>query len=122
MPRNENKSRTGKFNDYLLEALKDPEMAKEYLDAALADGDHRVFLLALRNVVQAIGVTELARMTGLARKSIYRMTSDEGNPTISSVADILRAMGLRIRLQADPVLGPSKELSVFYLDGSYYQA
>ncbi len=34
----ENK-RAGNFDDYLKEALKDTELAAEYLNAALADGD-----------------------------------------------------------------------------------
>lgn len=43
------------FKEYLLEKLKDPERALTYLNAALDDEDKRVFLLALRNVLQAQG-------------------------------------------------------------------
>jgi len=37
----------------LIEALKDPVEAAEYLNAAIEDGDKETFLLALRNVTEA---------------------------------------------------------------------
>ena len=51
-------ARTRDYQEALLEALKDPEEAKVYLEVALEeyvqDNDKEVFLLALRNVVEAI--------------------------------------------------------------------
>ena len=44
------------YDDYLIESLKNQRRAKAYLNAALEDGDPRVFLLALRNVAKARGV------------------------------------------------------------------
>jgi DNA-binding phage protein len=41
------------FKDYLFEKLKDPEHAFAYLNTAFDDEDERVFLLALKNVLQA---------------------------------------------------------------------
>ena len=35
------------------EQLRDPELAAEYLNTALADGDQAAFMLALRNVAKA---------------------------------------------------------------------
>ena len=46
------------FRDYqekLLQDLQDTELAMAYLNAALMDEDPRVFLLALKNVVEAQG-------------------------------------------------------------------
>lgn len=43
------------YDDYLIEALKNQRRAKAYLNAALEDGNPRVFLMALRNVAQARG-------------------------------------------------------------------
>ena len=42
--------RTSAYDDELMAALKNPEEAAEYLNAALADPDQEVFLLALRDV------------------------------------------------------------------------
>lgn len=43
------------YDDYLIESLKNQRLAKAYLIAALEEDDPRVFLIALRNVVQARG-------------------------------------------------------------------
>jgi len=47
--------RTKSYKTDLLESFKDPQEAAEYLNAALADGDPDVFLLALRDVAEAEG-------------------------------------------------------------------
>jgi DNA-binding phage protein len=44
------------YDDYLIESLRNQRRAKAYLNAALEDGEPRVFLLALRNVAKARGV------------------------------------------------------------------
>jgi DNA-binding phage protein len=45
------------FQEFLLNQLQDPEEAALYLKAALADDDERVFLLALRDVLEVRGNT-----------------------------------------------------------------
>jgi len=41
------------YQEDLIEALKNPEEAAAYLNAALAEGDRETFRLALRNVAKA---------------------------------------------------------------------
>ena len=49
-----------KYHEDLLERLKDPAYAVEYLEAALEDDDiPEIFLLALRNVAEVWGMTRL---------------------------------------------------------------
>lgn len=46
------------FIDYhgdLIESLRDPAEARAYLKAAFADKDSRIFLIALKNVLEAQG-------------------------------------------------------------------
>ena len=40
------KRKTKDYKDYLHETLKDPAEAAEYLNAAIEDGDEKVFLLS----------------------------------------------------------------------------
>ena len=47
--------KTESYKENLLESLKDPETAAEYLTACLDDGDMDVFILALRDVAEAQG-------------------------------------------------------------------
>src|SRR5699024_2209970 len=88
-----NHSRSASFS--VADYLNTPDRAAEYLNAAMEDGDERVLLTALRNVVRAsVGMTSLAKKSGLARESIYRMLSEDGNPRLSSLIDILHALDL----------------------------
>ncbi|MGH7208448.1 MAG: addiction module antidote protein [Nitrospiraceae bacterium] len=81
----------------LLESLRDPREAAEYLNAALEEDDPELFLLALRNVAEAQGgVAQLAEKTKLNRESLYRMLSARGNPELRSLEALLQALGLRL--------------------------
>ena len=95
---------TGKTESYrerLLESLRDPDEAAHYLNACLADGDSRVFLLALRDVADAHGgIRSISRDTRLNRESLYRMLSKSGNPSLDSLAAVLNACGLRLAVQS----------------------
>ena len=55
-------------------------MFVEYLKASLEEGDMpEVFLMALRNVAEARGISKLARNAHLNRENLYKMLSKEGN-------------------------------------------
>jgi probable addiction module antidote protein len=92
------------YIDGLLEDLADPEEAAAYLNAALEDGDQEVFLLALRHVAEARGMSQVARKTRLNRESLYRMLSAEGNPQLASLNSLLCGVGLRLAVEVDPQL------------------
>ena len=86
----------------LIERLSDPIEAAAYLDAALEDGDRAVFLLAIRNVIEALGgMTKIARRTGLNRENLYRVLSEQGNPELNSPEKLLKALGLRLAVEVD---------------------
>lgn len=82
----------------LLETLKDPKEAAEYLNAALEEGNNELFLLALKNVVKASGVTNIARKANLNRENLYKMLSEKGNPELASLWSILNSIGLKISI------------------------
>lgn len=92
--------KTKEFHKYLIESLKDPEEAAEYLNAVLEENDPKLFLSALRDVADAYGMGEIAKKTDLNRPSLYRMLSKEGNPEIYSVFSLLTAIGLRLKTKA----------------------
>ena len=88
------------YQEYLIDSLRDPEEAAGYLNAALEGGDIAVFLLALRNVVQAQGgVTELSKKAGKGRTSLYKALSEKGNPYLKSTNEILSVMGMHLVVQ-----------------------
>jgi probable addiction module antidote protein len=85
----------------LLDALSDPEEAAEYLNAALEEGSQEVFLMALRDIAEARGFSNIARKSKLNRENLYRLLSDKGNPQLSSLNSVLRSVGLRLAIEAD---------------------
>lgn len=87
---------TESYEDFLIESLKDPQEARAYLNAAMEDEDYRVFLLALKDVAKAYGISRISSETKLNRESLYKMLSENGNPQISSLVALLRAVGVRL--------------------------
>jgi probable addiction module antidote protein len=83
----------------LHEDLRDPVEAAEYLNAALEDGTQNVFLMALRDVAKAHGLTRLARETALNRENMYRILSEEGNPQLSSLKALLDSLELKLSIE-----------------------
>jgi len=83
-----------------LEFLKDEESIRLYIKAAQEEApDDAAFMAAvLGDVARARNLSELARQTGIARETLYKVTRGEGNPTLATVGKIARALGLRLSL------------------------
>ncbi len=92
---------TRDFKETILERVKkDPEfgsaLLQEALDALL-NGEPEAARLILRDLVNAtIGFEALAPMMGKNPKSVHRMLSEKGNPTMDNLAVIFHT--LRINL------------------------
>ena len=98
-------ARSKKYQDFLIEQLKDHDEAVAYLNAALEEslkGDEEsqhVFLVALRNVAEAQGgVGALAKKARVGRESLYKTLSGTGNPKWYTLVSLCIAMGLNLRL------------------------
>ena len=78
------------------------EFAVEYLKAALEDTEEpAVLLLALRRIAEARGgVAKIAKAAGITRESLYRALSKRGNPRLSTLVAVTKAVGLRITVEA----------------------
>lgn len=87
---------------WMKQKLQDPDFAAEYLNAASEDDDARVYLAALRQVVEARGgIKEVAEKTQLSKETLYRTLSSRGNPTIKTLTAVLRATGLKMAVSAN---------------------
>ena len=85
------------YREGLLERLKDPGYAAEYLAQVLAEKDQAAFLVALKDVVEAAGgMSAMAKRVGLRRPSLYKVFSKKGNPTLETLQAVLQALGLRV--------------------------
>ncbi|MBU6409480.1 MAG: putative addiction module antidote protein [Verrucomicrobia bacterium] len=90
------------YKDDLTRRLRDPEYAAEYLAQVLAGNDSAAFLIALKDVVEASGgMSGLAGRVGLKRPSLYKILSKRGNPTLATLREILKPLGLRVSVALD---------------------
>ena len=79
------------------EHLTTDENVVAYLNAALDDGDLSLIVAALGDIARARRMTVVAHETGLARESLYRSLSADGNPEFGTVLKVMRALGLRLQ-------------------------
>lgn len=80
-----------------------------YLDACMEEaGDDPAFIThALGVVARARGMSQLVRDRGLARESLYKALSEDGNPEFATILKVVKAMGLRLSVQT--VTEPQEE-------------
>jgi probable addiction module antidote protein len=83
------------------ELRANPEFAAEYLRAALQEDDEPgVLLVALRRVAEARGgIAKVAKAAGIERESLYRALSVRGNPRLSTLVAVAKAVGLRLTVE-----------------------
>jgi probable addiction module antidote protein len=84
------------------ELRDNPEFAAEYLRAALEDDDEpSVLLIALRRIAEARGgIAKVAKAAGIERESLYRALSARGNPRLSTLVAVTKAVGLKLMVEA----------------------
>jgi probable addiction module antidote protein len=80
---------------------EDPEFAAEYLKAAIEDTEEpKVLLLALRRLAEAKGgIAKVAKAAGIERESLYRALSERGNPRLSTLVAVIKAVGLKLTVE-----------------------
>jgi probable addiction module antidote protein len=89
-----------RYEEDLLNSLKDREEALAYLKVSLQDDDPRMFLVALGRVAKANGgLTVLAERTGLNRENLYRTLSPKGNPKLANIDAVLRSLGMKLSVE-----------------------
>jgi probable addiction module antidote protein len=93
-----------KFQDALIERLKDKEYAHAYLSVALEtfdeDGNTEAFLTAIRDIAKAQGgFSRLADKTHLNRPNLYKQLSKTGNPSFKTIDTVLNGLGFRLAIE-----------------------
>jgi probable addiction module antidote protein len=86
----------------IAELRENPEFAAEYLRVALENDDEPgVLLVALRRVAEARGgIAKVAKAAGIERESLYRALSVRGNPRLSTLVAVAKAVGLKLTVEA----------------------
>lgn len=98
------------YDDYMVERLRDPSRAQQYLDVALeeyeADGDFAAFLLAIRRVAEARGgVEKLAEEAKLDVETVAAILAMDQRPSFEMLHAVLRALGFGLALRVRAAAG-----------------
>ncbi|MBM3337071.1 MAG: putative addiction module antidote protein [Betaproteobacteria bacterium] len=91
-----------KFTDWdAVQELKSEKDIALYFEACLDDdpGDGSLIRAALGDIARARGMSLVARETGLARESLYKALSPEGNPEFTTVMKVIKALGFRLHVE-----------------------
>ena len=100
------KDRTSISHDEVMvkKLRKNRTFAAEYLKAAMEDTEEpQSLLIALRHLAEARGgVAKIAKAAGIERESLYRALSPRGNPRLSTLFAVTKAMGLTLTVETSP--------------------
>ena len=96
------KRKTKKYEDSLIESLKNPIEAAAYLTVHIEDNSkyaEETFLLALKDVAQAYGIKKVAERAKVGRESLYKTLSGSVNPKLNTLMSILDSMDLKMTIE-----------------------
>ena len=96
------KRKTKRYEDTLIESLKNPIEAADYLTVHIEDDSEyteETFLLALKDVAQAYDIKKVAEKTKLGRESLYKTLSGSVSPKLNTLKSILDSMDLKMTVE-----------------------
>ena len=76
--------------------LDTDEAVALFIAEALADGDAGFIADAFGIAARAKGMTQIAKSAGLSRENLYKALSAEGNPELSTLLGVVKALGLEL--------------------------
>lgn len=80
--------------------LQSEEDIALYLSAVLEDGSIQEIAAALGDIARARGMAKVAADAGLSRESLYKGLSGDRAPTADTLLRVIRALGLKLSVQA----------------------
>ena len=75
--------------------LDSEETIAEYLSVALENPDPDAFLVAVRDVAKARGISIVAENAGLGRESLYKALKPGAKPRFDTIRRLLGALGVK---------------------------
>ncbi len=78
--------------------IESDEDARGYLEAALEDGDPALIAAALGDIAKARGMASVAQEAGITREGLYKALSPNGDPRLSTLMGVVKALGLELRI------------------------
>lgn len=82
------------------EFLNTEEDQIHFLADAMEEGDPAYIAHAIGIVARARGMSKIAQDAGLSRESLYRALSQNGDPRLSTLLGVVKAMGMKLSIAA----------------------
>ena len=82
--------------------LDNEESIAAYLSATLEEDDPEMFLVAIKDIARARGMTQLAKDTGMGRESLYKALAPGAKPRYDTILKVLRALGVTLHATPTP--------------------
>jgi len=79
--------------------MKSAEAQTELLNDALASGDAGYVAHALGVIARARGMAGVAQESGLTREALYKSLSETGDPKLTTLLGVTRALGMTLLAQ-----------------------
>jgi probable addiction module antidote protein len=79
--------------------LNSAEAERAYLEAAFEDGDTALIAAVIGEIARARGMAQIAREAGISREAMYKAFRREGNPTLETLAGVMKAMGMKLAVR-----------------------
>jgi probable addiction module antidote protein len=76
--------------------LGTPEAQEELLADAVESGDPKYLAVALGTIARARGMSKVSQDAGVTREALYRALSEEGDPRLSTLLGVIKALGLKL--------------------------
>lgn len=76
-------------------AATDPLVQEELINMAWEDGDIPALTHALSVIAKTRGMAETAGKAGITRPALYKALGPKGNPSLSSLLGIMRALDIK---------------------------
>ena len=94
-----------KYDEYLIESLKDPNEAEGYLNASLEaymeDNDAMALMLSLEHLARAkYSITQMSKQTGIPRQNLYKIFDNTTNPNFNTIFTLIKSLGFKLIAQS----------------------
>jgi len=83
----------------MAEHINTKEDAAAYLEAALEENDTALLFAVIGDIARSKGMAQIANELNLARESLYRSFSQDGNPSFNTVAKVLDNLGFQLSVK-----------------------
>ena len=83
----------------LADEIKTKEDVIGILEAALEENDMEFLFSVIGDIARSKGMAQIAKDLNLARESLYRSLSQDGNPSFNTLAKVLDNLGFQLSIK-----------------------